>query len=562
MKWKLRTSFPQDNQVNQIMKAIDVQYEIAYLLVTRGVKDYDSAKRYFRPNKDDLHDPFIMLDMIKAVERIHKAIHNQEKIMIFGDYDVDGTTAVTLVYSYLKDYLPIIYYIPDRYSEGYGVSKKSIDIAKKEKVSLIISLDCGINAIDNISYAKKNKIDFIVCDHHIPGKKKPDAIAILNPKQTGCNYPFKELSGCGIGFKLIHALEEKRSGNIKDISHLFDLVAMSIAADMVELTDENRIMAFYGIKQIQESPRQGIKIFLKDIKGKINISHLVFTLAPRINASGRMKHAKHSVELLLSQDKSEAIPRGRLIEMLNSERRILDNKTTLEAIDQIKKNGEEEFHTSVVYKKDWNKGIIGIVASRMIETYYRPTVVFTSSGEYLTGSVRSIKGIDIYDILHSCKKHIHRFGGHKYAAGLTIIEDSFLKFKSAFELAVKERTTAENNIPIKNYDQELTFDKITPKFYRILVQMSPFGEGNPEPVFKTVKCLDSGGTKIVGKLNDHLKLELIDALGNRFKGIGFKMAEHYENIKNQVPFNVFYNINMNDFLGEKELQLNIKGIEF
>tara|TARA_Y100000739_G_scaffold46328_1_gene35787 strand:+ start:7 stop:1518 length:1512 start_codon:yes stop_codon:yes gene_type:complete len=503
-----------------------------------------------------------MLDMIKAVERIHKAIHNQEKIMIFGDYDVDGTTAVTLVYSYLKDYLPIIYYIPDRYSEGYGVSKKSIDIAKKEKVSLIISLDCGINAIDNISYAKKNKIDFIVCDHHIPGKKKPDAIAILNPKQTGCNYPFKELSGCGIGFKLVHALEEKRSGNIKDISHLFDLVAMSIAADMVELIDENRIMAFYGIKQIQESPRQGIKIFLKDIKGKINISHLVFTLAPRINASGRMKHAKHSVELLLSQDKSEAIPRGRLIEMLNSERRILDNKTTLEAIDQIKKNGEEEFHTSVVYKKDWNKGIIGIVASRMIETYYRPTVVFTSSGEYLTGSVRSIKGIDIYDILHSCKKHIHRFGGHKYAAGLTIIEASFLKFKSAFELAVKERTTAENNIPIKNYDQELTFDKITPKFYRILVQMSPFGEGNPEPVFKTVKCLDSGGTKIVGKLNDHLKLELIDALGNRFKGIGFKMAEHYEKIKNQVPFNVFYNINMNDFLGEKELQLNIKGIEF
>ena len=562
MKWKLRTSFPQKNQVNQLMKAINVQFEIAYLLVSRGVEDYDSAKRYFRPNKDDLHDPFIMLDMIKAVERVHKAIHNQEKIMIYGDYDVDGITAVTLVYSYLKDYLPIIYYLPDRYSEGYGVSKKSIDIAKKEKVSLIISLDCGINAIDNISYAKKNKIDFIVCDHHIPGKKKPDAIAILNPKQTGCNYPFKELSGCGIGFKLVHALEEKRSGNIKDISHLFDLVAMSIAADMVELIDENRIMAFYGIKQIQESPRQGIKTFLKEIKGKINISHLVFTLAPRINASGRMKHAKHSVELLLSEDKYEAIPRGRLIEMLNSERRILDNKTTLEAIDQIKKNGEEKFHTSVVYKKDWNKGIIGIVASRMIETYYRPTVVFTSSGEYLTGSVRSIKGIDIYDILHSCKKYIHRFGGHKYAAGLIIMEDSFLKFKSAFELAVKERTTAENNIPIKNYDQELTFDKITPKFYRILVQMSPFGEGNPEPVFKTVKCLDSGGTKIVGKLNDHLKLELIDALGNRFKGIGFKMAEHYEKIKNQVPFNVFYNIQVNDFLGKKNLQLNIKGIEF
>ena len=369
MKWKLRTSFPQDNQVNQLMKAINVQFEIAYLLVSRGVEDYDSAKRYFRPNKDDLHDPFIMLDMIKAVERVRKAIHNQEKIMIYGDYDVDGITAVTLVYSYLKDYLPIIYYLPDRYSEGYGVSKKSIDIAKKEKVSLIISLDCGINAIDNISYAKKNKIDFIVCDHHIPGKKKPDAIAILNPKQTGCNYPFKELSGCGIGFKLVHALEEKRSGSIKDISHLFDLVAMSIAADMGELIDENRIMAFYGIKQIQESPRQGIKTFLKDIKGKINISHLVFTLAPRINASGRMKHAKHSVELLLSEDKSEAIPRGRLIEMLNSERRILDNKTTLEAIDQIKKNGEEEFHTSVVYKKDWNKGIIGIVASRMIENF-------------------------------------------------------------------------------------------------------------------------------------------------------------------------------------------------
>ena len=562
MKWKIANPYPKENQVNQLMNTLNVQYEIAYLLSERGITDYDSAKSYFRPDLADLHDPFMMLDMTKAVGRINKAIHNQEKIMIFGDYDVDGITAVTLVYSYLKNHLPIIYYLPDRYSEGYGVSKKSIDIAKKEQVSLIISLDCGINAIDNISYAKKNKIDFIVCDHHIPGEILPDAIAILNPKQEGCNYPFKELSGCGIGFKLVHALEKKRGGDIKDVKFFFDLVTMSIAADVVPLIDENRIIAFYGLKQIKERPRQGVKIFLQDIKGEINISHLIFTLAPRINASGRMKHAKHSVELLLSEDKSDAISRARLIEMLNTERRFLDKKTTIEALEQIKENNEEKSYASVVYNKDWNKGIIGIVASRMIETYRRPTVVFSSSGDYLTGSVRSIKGLDIYSILQSCKKHIIRFGGHKYAAGLTIMEESFLKFKSAFELAVKERTTAKNSIPIKNYDQELTFDKITPKFYRILIQMSPFGEGNPEPIFKTVNCLDSGGTRIVGKLNDHLKLELVDDSGGHFKGIGFRMAEHYEKIKNQVPFNIFYSIDRDDFFGGKDLQLIIKGIEF
>ena len=562
MIWKQRKSEPKEEEVNRLIKSLSIQYEIAYLLIQRGISDFDSAKNYFRPSIDKLHDPFIMLDMVKAVKRIKKAIQNQEKIMILGDYDVDGITAVTLVYSYLKNHLPIIYYIPDRYSEGYGVSKKSIDLAKKEEVDLIISLDCGINAIENISYANKNKIDFIVCDHHIPGENLPDAIAILNPKQKECNYPFKELSGCGIGFKLVHALEKQKGRDIKDLKIFFDLVTMSIAADVVPLINENRIIAYHGLKQIKEKPRQGIKIFLKDIKGEVNISHIVFTLAPRINASGRMKHAKHSVELLLSNDKSEATSRGRLIEMLNSERRILDKQTTIQAIEQIKKNGEEKSYTSVVYDNNWNKGIIGIVASRMIETYYRPTVVFTSSGEYLTGSVRSINGIDIYSILQSCKEHIISFGGHKYAAGLTIMENSFMKFKSAFEMAVKEKIVTSDNMPTKYYDQEITFDKITPKLHRILVQMSPFGEGNPEPVFKTVNCIDSGGTRIVGKLNDHLKLELIDDSGNHFKGIGFKMAEHYEKIKTLNRFNIFYNVNINDFFGEKELQLKIKGIQF
>ena len=562
MIWKQRKSEPKEEELNQLIKSLSVQYEIAYLLIQRGISDFDSAKNYFRPSIDKLHDPFIMLDMVKAVKRIEKAIQNQEKIMILGDYDVDGITAVTLVYSYLKNYLPIIYYIPDRYSEGYGVSKKSIDLAKKEEVDLIISLDCGINAIENISYANKNKIDFIVCDHHIPGENLPDAIAILNPKQKECNYPFKELSGCGIGFKLVHALEKQKGRGIKDLKIFFDLVTMSIAADVVPLINENRIIAYHGLKQIKEKPRQGIKIFLKDIKGEVNISHIVFTLAPRINASGRMKHAKHSVELLLSEDKSEASSRGRLIEMLNSERRILDKQTTIQAIEQIKKNGEEKSYTSVVYDNNWNKGIIGIVASRMIETYYRPTVVFTSSGEYLTGSVRSINGIDIYAVLESCKEHIISFGGHKYAAGLTIMENSFMKFKSAFEMAVKEKIVTNDNMPTKYYDQEITFDKITSKFHRILVQMSPFGEGNPEPVFKTVNCIDSGGTRIVGKLNDHLKLELIDDSGNHFKGIGFKMAEHYEKIKTLNPFNIFYNVSINEFFGEKELQLKIKGIQF
>ncbi len=562
MKWKLRIPNPDSNQVKKLAKVLGVEYEIAFLLVQRGIKDYDLAKRFFRPEKDDLHDPFVMLNMDKAVERIQKAIDRQEKIMVFGDYDVDGITAVTLVYSYLKDYLPITFYLPDRHSEGYGISKKGITIAKDEEVSLIISLDCGINAVENVSYGKRNGIDFIICDHHIPGGNLPEANAILNPKQKECRYPFKELSGCGIGFKLVHALEKKRGGEIENLSNFFDLVAMAIAADIVPLTDENRILAFYGLKQIKENPRQGIKMFIKDIKGGINMSDLIFNIAPRINAAGRMKHAKHSVELLLSKDKSEAISRGRLIEVLNTERRFLDEKTTLEALAQITENREENAYTSVVFKKDWNKGVIGIVASRMIETYYRPTVVFTTSGEYFTGSVRSIKGIDVHSILISCKNYIIKFGGHKYAAGLTIMPDSFNQFKAAFELAVKEKILPEDRTPTKYYDQELTFDKITPKFYRILLQMSPFGEGNPEPIFRTENCLDSGKTRIVGKSNDHLKLELIDSLGNGFTGIGFRMARYYEKIKSQAQFNVFYNIDINEFLGEKTLQLKIRGIEF
>ena len=562
MKWKLRRPFPEINQVDNLMKDLGVSHEISYLLVQRGIKDYNSAKFFFRPLKEDLHSPFLMLGMDKAIERIEKAVDKQEKVMVFGDYDVDGITAVTLVYSYFKNYLPSIFYVPDRYSEGYGVSKKGIDLAIDQKVNLIISLDCGINSMELISYAKTKGIDFIICDHHIPGEKLPEAIAILNPKQDGCSYPYKDLCGCGIGFKLVHAFDSKRGGGIDNLSNFFDLVGMAIAADLVPLRGENRILAFYGLKQINETPRQGIQIFLKEINREITISDLVFVLAPRINAAGRIKHAKHAIELLLSKDKSKTLSKGRLIEMLNTERRSLDQEITLQALNQIKENGEENTYTSVVFQKDWSKGVIGIVASRIIETYYRPTVVLTSSGEYFTGSARSVKGIDIYEILLSCKNHIVQFGGHKYAAGLKIKPEAFNQFKKAFEKAVKEKILPEQRIPIFDYDVKLSFDKITPKFYRILSQMRPFGTGNYQPIFMTENCFDSGKTKIVGKSNEHLKLDLIDDSGKRFTGIGFGMAEYLKKIKTRKPFKIFYNVDRNQYLGVKNFQLKIRDIEF
>ena len=403
MEWKPKF-LGEEDKVKILQENVGVPFEIANLLVQRGIYDFDSAKKFFRPELSDLHDPFLMLGMEATVERISTAIGSQEKIMVYGDYDVDGTTSVALVFSYLTSYYSnCIYYIPDRYEEGYGISKKGIDHAKKEAISLIIALDCGIKALDNVAYAKEQGIDFIICDHHLPGADLPDAFAILNPKQKNCNYPFKELCGCGIGFKLIQALSQKRDLSLETLLPYLDLVAMAIAADVVPIHHENRTLTYYGLAQIQEYPREGIKLFIAGLKRKLNVSDLVFVIAPRINGAGRIKHGSNAVELLLSTEPNDAISKARVIELLNSERKALDQNITGQALDQIVENQEQNNYSTVVFQPDWNKGVIGIVASRLIETYYRPTAVFTASAGFLTGSVRSVKGVDVYQILDSCK---------------------------------------------------------------------------------------------------------------------------------------------------------------
>ena len=554
---------PDVDKVKQLQKLIGVPYEIACLLIQRGIEDFNTAKSFFRPELSDLHDPFLMGSMRQAVDRISQAIDRGEKIMVYGDYDVDGTTAVALVFSFLRQSHPhCIYYIPDRNDEGYGISTKGIDQAKAENVSLIIALDCGIKAKDKVSYAQTLGIDFIICDHHLPGEELPNAVAILNPKQPDCSYPFKDLCGCGIGFKLIQALNSVQGGVLEDIIPFVDLVAMAIAADIVPMVGENRILTHFGIQQIQENPRLGIRFFISEIKRDINVSDLVFVLAPRINGAGRIKHGSHAVSLLLSEDKEEALSRARVIELFNSERKELDQKITAQAFDQINQNQEEEFYSTVVFQPDWHKGVLGIVASRLIETHYRPTVVFAASGDYYTGSVRSVKGVDVYQILAACKEHIVQFGGHRYAAGLTIKPEEYLPFKKAFESAVKQHIEPKQRIPSIVYDLEISLNKITPKFYRIMAQMAPFGPGNMRPVFFTKNCLDGGGTKAVGVDQSHLKLEVIDDTKGSLTGIGFGMANHISKIKSRDFFQILYSVDENKFRGMKSLQLKLNDLRF
>ena len=562
MNWSPKP-IPDEDKVKQLQKQIGVPFEIACIMIQRGIEDYDAAKSFFRPELSDLHDPFLMLGMKKAVDRIFQAIDTGEKIMVYGDYDVDGTTAVALVYSFLKQNHPhCTYYIPDRHEEGYGISTKGIDKAKTENVSLIIAMDCGIKAMDKVSYAHSLSIDFIICDHHLPSDELPQATAILDPKQAACPYPFKDLCGCGIGFKLIQALTKERGGDLEEIVPFLDLVAMAIAADLVPMVGENRILTHFGILQIQENPRLGIRFFVKELKRKINVSDLVFVLAPRINGAGRIKHGSHAVALLLSESEKEAMSRARAIELFNSERKELDQKITAQAMDQIKDNQEEELYSTVVFQPDWHKGVVGIVASRLIETHYRPTVVFAASGDYYTGSVRSVKGLDVYHILEACQEHIVQFGGHRYAAGLTIKPEDYLAFKKAFELAVAQNIKPEQRIPSTAYDLEITLDKITPKFYRIIAQMSPFGPGNMRPVFMTKNCLDGGTTRAVGQDQSHLKLDVTDTSKVKLSGIGFGMANHINKIKSRDRFQIFFTLDENEFRGVKSVQLRLKDLRF
>jgi len=567
MRWKVKSD-PDNKKINALANILSVDKVLAKLLLQRKITSYDEAKHFFRPSLDDLHDPFLMKDMDLAIDRIEKAIENEENILIYGDYDVDGTTAVSLVYSYLINfYTNVAHYIPDRYDEGYGISYKGIDFAHDNDFSLIIALDCGIKAIGKVDYAKKKNIDFIICDHHRPGEKLPKAIAVLDPKRTDCNYPYDELCGCGIGFKLIHALSIRKNPLDKDpilsLIPYLDLVATAIAADIVPITGENRILAAYGLKVINTNPRMGIKALIKNVnKDQLTITDVVFIIAPRINAAGRIKHGQYAVTLLTENDFNAALKYASEIEQFNLYRKELDKQITKEALLQIDRNNEKDNFTSVVFDKNWHKGVIGIVASRLIEKYYRPTLVFTKSGNRLAASARSVKGFDVYNALEGCSEFIEQFGGHKYAAGLTLLPENYKIFKEKFEEVVKKTIPDELRTPEITIDSSIYLSDINPKFQRIINQFGPFGPQNMKPIFMSSGLRDNGYGKKVGKDSEHLKLSIISGADQKtYNAIGFGMGEKYELITKGNTFQAAFTIEENHWNGITSLQLNIKDIK-
>jgi len=562
MRWTLKPK-PSEDKVKHLAKALNVEDFVATLLVQRGIETFDEAKAFFRPSLDHLHDPYLMKDMDKAVERIEKAIKNEENILVFGDYDVDGTTAVSLVSSYLKTYYPhVATYIPDRYGEGYGISFKGIDFADDNGFSLIIALDCGIKSIDHVAYAKARNIDFIICDHHRPGQFLPEAIAILDPKRDDCNYPYDELCGCGIGFKLIQALGINRNQTIEDLIPYLDLVSAAIAADIVPMTGENRVLAYFGLQVINTDPRPGIKAIIHQIKKQtLDITDVVFIIAPRINAAGRIKHGNHAVELLTEFNFEQAQQFASEIEAYNSERKDLDKLITKEALQQIAENNEKERFTSVVFQEDWHKGVIGIVASRLIETYYRPTLVFTKSGDKYAASARSVKGFDVYNALEACTEHLEQFGGHMYAAGMTLAAEKYQIFKDAFENEVKKTIHPDLLTPEIAVDAEIDFAAITPKLIRILKQFEPFGPQNMTPIFLTKNIKDTGYGKPMGQEEEHLKLFVKQNNSEGIAAIGFNLGSKIELTAHQKPFQAVYCIDENEWKGKVSLQLRLRDIE-
>ncbi|MBA4317232.1 MAG: single-stranded-DNA-specific exonuclease RecJ [Flavobacterium sp.] len=562
MRWTIKPK-PSEEKVKNLAEALNVEEFVATLLVQRGIETYEEARQFFRPTLDDLHNPYLMKDMDKAVERIELAIENGENILVFGDYDVDGTTAVSLVSSYLKTYYPnVATYIPDRYDEGYGISFKGIDFADDNGFSLIIALDCGIKSINHVAYAKERNIDFIICDHHRPGDFLPEAVAVLDPKRDDCSYPYDELCGCGIGFKLIQALGENRNQTIEDLTSYLDLVATAIAADIVPMTGENRILAYFGLQVINSDPRPGFKALTHQIKKKtLDITDVVFIIAPRINAAGRIKHGNHAVELLTEFDFEQAQQFASEIETYNSERKDLDKQITKEALGQIIENNEKERFTTVVFQEDWHKGVIGIVASRLIETYYRPTLVFTKSGDKYAASARSVKGFDVYNALESCSEHLEQFGGHMYAAGMTLLEENYQLFKDAFEKVVEETIHPDMLIPEISIDAEINFSDITPKLMRILQQFEPFGPQNMTPIFITKNVKDTGYAQRLGADEEHLKLFVRQNNSEGMAAIGFGLGNKMELTTNKKPFEAVYCIDENEWNGKTSVQLRLKDIK-
>lgn len=561
MRWTIKPS-PEPEKVQSLAKAINVNEFIAKLLVQRGVETYEDARKFFRPSLADLHDPYRMKDMDKAVARIEQAMENNENILVFGDYDVDGTTAVSLVSSYLKTIYPdVATYIPDRYDEGYGISYKGIDYADDNGISLIIALDCGIKSVDHVAYANERNIDFIICDHHRPGEMIPDAVAVLDPKQDDCRYPYDELCGCGVGFKLIQALGQNRGQSVADLLPYLDLVATAIAADIVPITGENRILAHYGLMVINSNPRPGIKALIHQVKKKaLDITDVVFIIAPRINAAGRIKHGNHAVELLTEFNFGQAQQFASEIEKYNAERKDLDKQITKEALLQIQQNKEKERFTTVVFSENWHKGVIGIVASRLIETYYRPTLVFTKSGDKYAASARSVRDFDIYNALDACSEHLEQFGGHMYAAGMTLKEENYLLFKEAFEKCVSETIPPHLLTPEIVIDAEIELSQIDAKLIRILKQFEPFGPENMTPVFVAKNVNDTGYAKTLGGENEHLRLYVKQGNSESIQSIGFGLGKKLDLAENKKPIDIAFCLDENEWNGTVSTQLRLKDI--
>ncbi len=562
-RW-LYKPIPDQEKIEALGKSINVNKYLAAILIQRGVETFESAKKFFTPSLDDLHDPFLMKDMSIAVDRIKKAIDNNEKILVYGDYDVDGTTAVSLVYSYLSSFYPSCdFYIPDRSSEGYGVSRAGVMWAEQNNFSLIIALDLGIKASDMVGLANHKGIDFIICDHHLPDKKIPQAVAVLDPKQDDCNYPFNELSGCGIGFKLMQAYGRKY-GDEKAVFEYLDLVAVSIASDIVPINGENRILAAFGLKKLNDNPRPGLKA-LKDIanvKSDLDVSGIVFTLGPRINAAGRVAHARGAVQLLISKTEEDANAFAEKINIKNDERREFDLNITEEALAMIGADTMlQRAKSTVLFKDSWHKGVIGIVAARCIEHYYRPTVILTESNDKITGSARSVNGFDLYQAIEQCSDLLEKFGGHKYAAGLTLERGNLPAFQQRFEEVVAASITDEMLTPVVEIDIPIQFDIFTPKFIAILKRMAPFGPENQRPVFaaKNVYVLNSLATF----KDKHLRF-LAGQKGNEyfFNAVGFDQIQHYDRLLNGDSFNMVFTLEESTFNGNTSMQLRIKDIKF
>lgn len=565
-KWIIKE--PADKaKVERLAAEVGIDKVLASLLVQRGVETFEQARSFFRPSLDNLHDPFLMKDMDAAVERLRRAVTSGEKILVYGDYDVDGTTAVALVYSFLKRFTSSVdFYIPDRYDEGYGLSFKGIDWAADNGFGLLITLDCGIKAIDKVEYASTKGVDVIICDHHLPEAELPKAVAVLDPKREDCSYPFDDLSGCGVGFKLVQAYSQKFGVPFESLVPLLDLLVVSIASDLVTMVGENRILAHFGLKQLNENPCQGLlaMVSLSNLEpGHITVDDIVFKIGPRINAAGRMESGRMAVELLTAADSAAAMAIGKQINESNNERKNIDREITQEALEMVQ-SGRclSNANATIVYNPKWNKGVVGIVASRLVEAYYRPTVVLTKSNGFVTGSARSISGFDLYEAIESCADLLENFGGHMYAAGLTLKEENLGEFARRMDAFVEGHIIKEMTTPVVEVDARLDFAQINPKFFRILKQFQPFGPGNHNPVFETENVYDAGTGRKVGAGGVHMKLDLIQESQpyHQIPSIAFNMADFYDYIKEGNPFDVCYTIVENYYRGNSSIQLRIRDL--